>query len=332
MIQKYFPLSASLLPTEPVGSIPRPEELIAKLEQFNKGNLSSAELALAEAAAIDDTIAQFEKTGSPVIIDGEQSIYPLRGLDNLTTSDRRLPQLTKAPFRYGQYAVEYLKAALTKTSLPVKQPVISASALSMIYPPDGIPGYTRDEFLCDLVNEVERDIRQCLEACADSVQIDFTDARLAIQLDPSMKLLEEFIQINNRVLDRFSFEDRQKIGIHACPVPAVFRLHAGRFYFQLSSEKDRPGVLSSLRASMKPHQFVFVGVIDPTSPLVESPEEVRDRVLEAAHFLPLDRLGTTDDCGFGTFSANRSTAFAKIKSRVDGTELARRVFRSEFIR
>jgi 5-methyltetrahydropteroyltriglutamate--homocysteine methyltransferase len=53
---------------------------------------------------------------------------------------------------------------------------------------------------------------------------------------------------------------------------------------------------------------------------------VRDRVLEAAEYIPLPRLGTTDDCGFSPFSDDTSTArdttFAKIRSRVLGTELA----------
>ena len=63
-------------------------------------------------------------------------------------------------------------------------------------------------------------------------------------------------------------------------------------------------------------------------PKVETPEEVRDRVLEAAEFIPLDQLGTTDDCGFSPFgddtSTARDTAFAKIRARVEGTALAAR--------
>ena len=49
-------------------------------------------------------------------------------------------------------------------------------------------------------------------------------------------------------------------------------------------------------------------------------------MLEAAEFIPLDRLGTTDDCGFAPFgddtSTARETAFAKIRARVLGTDLA----------
>ena len=79
----------------------------------------------------------------------------------------------------------------------------------------------------------------------------------------------------------------------------------------------------------KPHQRVFVGVTAPIDPHVETPEEVRDRILEAAEYIPLEHLGTTDDCGFAPFSddtsTSRDTAFAKIRARVVGTALAAEV-------
>jgi 5-methyltetrahydropteroyltriglutamate--homocysteine methyltransferase len=81
-----------------------------------------------------------------------------------------------------------------------------------------------------------------------------------------------------------------------------------------------------IRDHLRPHQRVFVGVIAPIDPRVETPEEVRDRVLEAARYIPVERLGTTDDCGFAPFcddtSTTRDTAFAKIRARVVGTALA----------
>jgi 5-methyltetrahydropteroyltriglutamate--homocysteine methyltransferase len=77
---------------------------------------------------------------------------------------------------------------------------------------------------------------------------------------------------------------------------------------------------------MKSDQRVFVGVINSIDPRVETPEEVRDRVLEAAEYIPLEQLGTTDDCGFAPFcddtSTTRDMAFAKIRARVLGTAMA----------
>jgi 5-methyltetrahydropteroyltriglutamate--homocysteine methyltransferase len=71
---------------------------------------------------------------------------------------------------------------------------------------------------------------------------------------------------------------------------------------------------------------VFVGVVDVLDPAVETPEEIRDRVLEAAEYIPIAQLGTTDDCGFAPYSddvsRSRETAFAKIRARILGTQLA----------
>ena len=90
-------------------------------------------------------------------------------------------------------------------------------------------------------------------------------------------------------------------------------------------------MLAIIKEHAKPDQKIFVGVIDPINPRIETPEDVRDRVLEAAEFIPLPQLGTTDDCGFAPFgddtSTSRDTAFAKIKARVAGTKLAAQVLR-----
>jgi 5-methyltetrahydropteroyltriglutamate--homocysteine methyltransferase len=349
------------IPTEPIGSIPRTADLQAAMRAHAAGGISAEQLKIAEDSAIRDTISRLEETGSPVITDGEQTkpsfaTYPLSGLDNLAAGGvvipfadghtRQLPRLTAGPFRYGVHAVTYLKAAQRYARKPLKQATISASALSLLYPQEGVADYSREEFLEDLVGEAERDIRECLEAGAACVQIDFTEGRLALKLDPSGGVLHVFIDLNNRVLERFTTTERQRIGVHTCPggdhdsthsadvdylelLPSLFRLTAGRFYIQLASEPDRRRVLASIRSLLQPGQLLFVGVTDPINPRVESPEEVRVRVLEAAALIPIESLGTTDDCGFSPFaddtSTSRETAFAKVKSRVEGTAMAAKV-------
>jgi len=308
--------------------------------------------------AVRDTITEFEATGSPVITDGEQrkpsfATYPIAGLETLAADGvvipfadghtRQLPVITAGPFRYATHADTYLRAAQQVATRPVKQAVISASALSLLYPADGIDGYSRDAFIADLIDEAEADIRGCLDAGAHNVQIDFTEARLSLKLDPSGGLLRSFVDLNNSVLDRFSADERSRIGVHSCPggdhdsthsadidysglLPVLFDLHAGAFYLELAGESDPGAVLETVAANLKPGQRVFVGVTDPIDPEVETAEQVRDRVLHAAEHIPLDQLGTTDDCGFSPFaddaSTGRETAFAKIRARVEGTKLA----------
>src|SRR2546423_4656881 len=166
------------IPTEPIGSIPRPPELVAGMQQFATGRLSRDQLARLQDAAIHDTIRRFEATESPVITDGEQAkpsfaTYPIHGLTNLAPDGvtipfadghtRQLPRLTAGPFRYQTYASSYLADAQRHATRPLKQAVISASALSLLYPAAGIEGYSREAFLADLVNEAEADIRHSLE-------------------------------------------------------------------------------------------------------------------------------------------------------------------------
>src|SRR3984885_14415998 len=353
---RYTPGMAIL--TEPIGSIPRPVSLIQAIAAFQANQISQAALQDAYTSALQDTIHQFEMTGSPVITDGEQTkpsfaTYPLSGLTNLAPDGvtipfadghvRQLPRLTSGPFRYGVHAAGYLNAARPYTRFPIKQAVISASALSLLYPSAGIPGYPREEFLADLIDEAVADIRGALQAGADSVQIDFPEARLSLKLDPPAGLLRSFIALNNQVLERFTSEERLRIGVHVCPggdhdsthsadvdysklLPDLFQLNVGRFYLQMASEPDRKRILQLVKQLLQPNQTIFIGVIDPIDPKIETPVQVRDRVLEAASILPFAQLGTTDDCGFAPFaddnSTARDTAFSKIQARVEGTALA----------
>ncbi len=346
------------IPTEPIGSIPRPIYLLEAVNGFSSGKISAEQLQAATDQALRETIKLFEETGSPVITDGEQSkpsfaTYPVHGCAHIAPGGvtipfadghaRQLPRLTSGSFRYATYASSYVAAARLVTGTPIKQAVISASALSLLYPQEGIPSYSREEFLEDLISEAEKDIRGCLQAGAVNVQIDFTEGRLAIKLDPSLKLLEQFIDLNNRVLERFSEDERLRIGVHSCPggdrdathsadiryddlLPMLFQLKATNFYIQLASEGDRRHVLGLVRDNLGSNQRIFVGVIDPIHPRLETAQEVSLRVLEAAEFIPLAQLGTTDDCGFSPFgddtSTSRDLAFQKIRARVSGTALA----------
>ena len=345
------------IPTEPIGSIPRPLELIAAIAKA--GDFEDPQLDPLYEAAIQDTLKCFEATGSPVITDGEQRkyqnfwTYSVHGLPNTAPNGfkipfsaghvRRMPRLTAGPFRYRVYADQYLTVAKSYARRPLKQAVISPSALSLMYPAEEIPGYTRQEFIDDLLREHETEIRRCFAQGAHKVQIDFTEGRLAVKLDPTGNLLNSFVGLNNLALSRFSAEERQRIGVHTCPgadrdsthsgdvdyaelLPSLFELRAGNFYIALAGEKDRVRVLKIIRQYLKPNQRAFIGVVSPINPRIDTPEEVRDRILEAAEYIPLDQLGTTDDCGFSPFSddtsTSRETAFAKIRARVDGTKLA----------
>ena len=344
------------IPTEPIGSIPRPLWL---LEAIAEDGADAPSLDGLYDEAVRDTLARFADTGSPILTDGEQQkyhnfwTYCVHGLTNTSPDGfripfaaghvRRMPRLTGGPFHYKRYADIYLQRARRHTDAPLKQAVISPSALSLMYPAEGIPGYSREQFIAELLNEHETEVRRCFEQGAYRVQIDFTEGRLAMKIDPGGGLLSSFIDLNNLALSRFSAEDRRRIGVHTCAggdrdsthsadvdyadlLPSLFELKVGNFYIALAGEKEPERVLKIIRGYMKPDQRIFVGVIDPLDPRVETAQEVCDRVLRAARHIPVAQLGTTDDCGFAPFcddtSTSRDIAFAKIAARVAGTRLA----------
>jgi methionine synthase II (cobalamin-independent) len=372
------------IPTELVGSLPRPMKLQEAYADYDEGKISYEDLIGAQDAAAEDSIHRLEATGEPIVTDGEQressfATYSITdtlagtGLaDNLAGDGqffaifddghhRQLPRLTGGPFQYKTYASEFVRKNAAIASKPVKQAVIAPSMLMLLYPLEGeIDGYPRDQFLADLCDEVEKDIRGCFDAGAVRVSVDFTEGRLANKNDSrnpwtGKDMLSEFIDLNNTVLDRFSPEERTNIGIHTCPggdcdsvhsadVPyeklltRMFDINAGYFLIQCASEANREkvyelcGKYSREDANGVP-QVCFMGVVNPLTPEVETPEGIRDELMTAAKHIPVERLGATDDCGFSPFSRDvkpkhgspdfaRDVAMQKIEARLKGVEMA----------
>jgi methionine synthase II (cobalamin-independent) len=372
------------IPTELVGSLPRPMKLQEAYEAYDEGKITWEQLKEQQDEAARDSIERLQETGEPVVTDGEQressfATYPITdtlagtGLaDNLAGDGqffaifddghhRQLPRLTGGPFRYKTFASEFVEKNRAIATKPVKQAVIAPSMLMLLYPLEGeIEGYSREQFLDDLCDEVEKDIRQCFAAGAVRVSIDFTEGRLANKNDSrnpwtNKDMLDEFIALNNRVIDRFSPEERRNIGIHTCPggdcdsvhskeVPyekllsKMFDLNAGYFLIQCSSEEDKEEVYRLCGQYSRDDangvaQVCFMGVINPLSPEVETPEQVADDLVTAAKYIPKERLGATDDCGFSPFSRDvkpshgspdfaRDVAMQKIRARLEGARLA----------
>ena len=382
---EYDPRTATGIPTEPVGSLPRPSWLQRAYAQYDAGEITREQLEAEQDKAVKDSIEHLEQTGAPIISDGEQrwssfATYAITdtlagtGLaDNLAGDggqffaifadghNRQLPRLTGGPFRYKTYAADTLRKSLPMAHTPMKQAVIAPSMLALLYPLDSeIPGYTREQFEEDLVNECEKDIRQAFAAGAARVSVDFTEGRLATRNDArnpwtGRGMLPHFIDLNNRVMARFTAEERSRIGVHTCPggdrdsvhsadvpysdlLPSMFGINAGYFLIQLASERDKDRVYQLIGENLRSDangvtQMAYIGVINPLNPRVESPEEVRDALIRAASFIPKEQLGATDDCGFSPFSIDekpnhgspdfaRETAWQKITNRVAGTKLA----------
>ena len=182
------------------------------------------------------------------------------------------------------HAGSYVEAARRYTNSRSNRRSSRRAALSLLYPSQGIPGYSREAFCFgpDL-DEAEASIRGALNAGAVIVQIDFTENRLSLKLDPSGNLLRRFIALNNQVLDRLLPKRAPAGGVHvaleaiadsthsadvdyAGLLPELFPLNVGRFYMQMASESDRKRILGIVRQVLRPNHIAFVGVIDPINP------------------------------------------------------------------
>ncbi len=380
----YDPRTDTGIPTEPVGSLPRPSSLQAAYADYDAGKITKEQLEAEQEEAVRDSISRMEATGSPIVSDGEQrsssfATYPVTdtlagtGLaPNLAPGGqffaifadghhRQLPRLIGGPFRYQTYAADTLAKSIKLATKPMKQAVIAPSMLALLYPlHDEVPGYPRAQFEDDLCNECEKDVRGAFAAGAARVSIDFTEGRLATRADPrnpwtGARMLPHFIDLINRVLDRFTPEERARIGVHTCPggdrdsvhsadvpysdlLPSMFRLNAGYFLMQLASEREKDPVYQLIGQHSRDDangvaQMCYVGVTNPQNPRVESAQEIRAALVRAANFISKERLGSTDDCGFSPFSIDekpnhgspdyaREVAFQKIKNRVEGTRMA----------
>jgi methionine synthase II (cobalamin-independent) len=380
----YDPRTATGLPTEPVGSLPRPAKLQEAYAKYDAGEIGKDDLEKLQDAAVKDSIERGEATGAPIISDGEQrwssfATYPIA--DTLAGTGlapglapggqffaifadghgRQLPKLVSGPFRYNQHASDTLTKSIPYATKPMKQAVIAPSMLALLYPlKDPVEGYSREEFEAALVDECEKDIRQAFAAGAVRVSVDFTEGRLATREDPrnpwtGAGLLPHFIELINRVMARFSAEERVNIGIHTCPggdrdsvhsadVPynnllgTMFDIDAGYFLIQLASEREKDPVFSSIGRHLRSDaqgvtQMAYLGVTNPGNPRVESPQEIADNLIRAANFIDKNQIGSTDDCGFSPFSIDekpnhgspdyaRDVAFQKISARVEGSRLA----------
>ncbi|KAK3691524.1 hypothetical protein LTR37_018601 [Vermiconidia calcicola] len=358
--------------------------------QYDEGKIDRDALVAEQDKAAKDSVQRTEETGETLVTDGEQRIssfatYPLihslgppsRGgglADNLKPDGqyfaifddghhRQLPRLTSGPFKYRNWSADYFSRSKPYASkCGMKTAVIAPSMLYLLYPLQGdVPGYPKEQFVDDLVNECEKDIRKCFDAGAQRVSIDFTEGRLAVRNDPSnpwtgAQLLKTFVDINNKVLDRFSAEERTNIGIHTCPggdcdsthsadvdyhelLPQMFQMNAGYFLIQCASEKDKREVYKEIGECIRKDanvvkQVAFVGFVNPQAREVESAESICEQILEAAKYIPTDQPGATDDCGFSPFSIDvkpkhgspdfaRDIAFQKIANRVKAAGMAR---------
>ena len=228
-----------------VGSLLRPQYLLAAREQLERGELTPAAFKAIEDRAVDEAVALQEAAGLDVITDGEMRRYAfyghlveaLEGFDkyagwSITFRDgegheanlKRPVVVEKLKWR-RQMAVEEFTYLRGRTRAQVKVTLLSAQQAAAYYDPERSKGAyaTRDAYLADLVDFTRREIDELRRLGCEYVQIDAP--QYAALLDEKMregyrqrgsdpdKMLDANIELDNAIV---AGHPGMTFGIHIC--------------------------------------------------------------------------------------------------------------------
>ena len=240
----------------------------------------------------------------------------------------------------------YLRARTTRQA---KVTLISAQQAAAYYDPEKSRGayLTRDAYLADVVDITRREIEELVRLGCTYVQIDAP--QYAALLDPTLRegyrqrgsdpdrLIDACIEMDNAAIGR---HPGVTFALHICrgnnqsmfyatggyePIARVFA--RSRFQrFLLEYDDGRSGGFEPLRA-MPEDREVVLGLVSTKTPRLESVEELRARIAEAARVVPLPRLALSPQCGFAsTMEGNRITPADQRRKLQRVVETARAVW------
>ena len=219
----------------------------------------------------------------------------------------------------------YLRA---RTARPAKVTLISAQQAAAYYDPEKSTGAypTRDAYLADVVDLTRREIEELIRLGCTYIQVDAP--QYAALLDPALRegyrrrgsdpdrLIDACIEMDNAAIGR---HPGITFALHICrgnnqsmfyasggyePIARVFaRSRFARFLLEYDDE--RSGGFEPLRAMPEDRQVVL-GLVTTKKPRLESVDELRRRIDEAARIVPRERLALSPQCGFAsTMAGNR---------------------------
>ena len=219
----------------------------------------------------------------------------------------------------------YLRA---RSRRALKVTLISTQQAAAYYDPERSAGAypTRDAYLADIVDFTRREVEELVRLGCTYIQIDAP--QYAALLDPALRegyrrrgsdpdrLIDACIEMDNAVIGGHW---QVTFGLHICrgnnqsmfyasggyePIARVFS--RARFQrFLLEYDDERSGGFEPLRA-VPEDRLVVLGLVTTKKPRVETVDELRERIAEAARLIPLDRLALSPQCGFAsTMAGNR---------------------------
>jgi 5-methyltetrahydropteroyltriglutamate--homocysteine methyltransferase len=222
-----------------------------------------------------------------------------------------------------QMSVEEYTYLRGRTKRPVKITLVSAQQAAAYYDADkSRAAYpTRDAYLADLVDFTRREIAELHRLGCEYVQIDAP--QYAALLDEKIRegyrqrgndpdqMLDACIELDNAIIDG---HPGMTFGIHICRGnhKSMFYASGGydriaeqvfkraRFHrFLLEYDDERSGSFEPLR-HVPDDRIVVLGLVSSKTPHMESEDELRARIAEAARIVPIERLALSPQCGFAS--------------------------------
>jgi 5-methyltetrahydropteroyltriglutamate--homocysteine methyltransferase len=230
-----------------------------------------------------------------------------------------------------QMSVEEFTYLRGRTKKPVKVTLVSAQQAAAYYEPEKSKGAyaTRDAYLADLVDFTRREIAELKRLGCEYIQIDAP--QYAALLDETIregyrqrgsdpdKMLDACIELDNAIIEGHS---GITFGIHICRGNHRSMFYASGGYdriaekvftrarfdrFLLEYDDERSGTFEPLR-HVPGDRTVVLGLVSSKLPRLESRDQLRRRIDEAAQIVPLERLALSPQCGFAsTHEGNRLT-------------------------
>jgi 5-methyltetrahydropteroyltriglutamate--homocysteine methyltransferase len=203
-----------------------------------------------------------------------------------------------------------------------KVTLLSAQQAAAYYDPEKSKSAyaSRDAYLGDIVDFSRREIEELIRLGCTYIQIDAP--QYAALLDPDMRagyrergndpdqLIDRCIELDNAIIDG---HPGVTFAIHICrgnnqskfyasgdyePISRIFsRTHFQRFL--LEYDDARSGGFEPLR-HVPEDRVVVLGLVSTKKSPLETEDELRRRIEEAARYVPLDRLALSPQCGFAS--------------------------------
>ncbi len=332
-----------------VGSLLRPEPLLAARKAHAEGTMSDEELATTEDGAIADVVRLQQDAGLDTVTDGEfrrtswhmDFIYQLEGV-------RRTDEQLEVHFHNADGDLDFTSAGLVVDApVRVREPIFGQAFdyLQSVAPEGMTPKLTipspsmvhyrggtaaidpsvypdEDQFWDDLSAAYAEQVRMIAERGCRYLQLD--DTSLAYLNDPEQRANvaaqgrdaehqhERYIrQINAAIKGR---PEGLSVTTHMCRgnyrsswaasgsydfvAEALFsELDVDGFFLEYDDE--RSGGFEPLRFVPEGKQVVL-GLVTTKSPVLESKDDLKRRIDEAAKYVPLEQLCLSPQCGFSS--------------------------------